>query len=576
MESRKQSNKVMSIRTKMLLGFVCVLAAVLAVSGINLYFNRNLLAMQREYELASQKVKLAKEYQIALLDQVANQLTFMITRDAANQTAFEEGARKTNVTLDALRNLASSEEEADKVKELGIKQAVWSVAAQSTFMRTQSDDVLMDLKLDLMNSKTQREALMALAADFVQYQEVKLSQISSAFRDAMQKSNMMATTIAVVGVAITLLLTWLVPRSIVGPIRKLSAAIERVAEGDLTVTVTINSRDELGLLSNAFAKMVDNLKQLISATSETAAKVSGSSKELAAASENVGRSAQDVAATVEQLAQGAEQQAKMTAEASSTIGQMSSAIQQIAASTSNVAQDSSRAAQLAKQGQDALAHATEQIKSIEKAVQNAAELVRTLGERSKEISQIVEVITNIAAQTNLLALNAAIEAARAGDQGRGFAVVAEEVRKLAEQSRVAANKISTLARGIQEDTVQAVKGMEAGTKEVAQGTEIISLAVSAFEEIKRAVDTIVSKVHEVSAATQQLAAGSNQIVKNVESIAAATQQMAAGGQQVAARAQNQSASVQQISSEASALAEMAATLEKLIARFKLVEAGSPA
>lgn len=576
MESRKQSNKVMSIRTKMLLGFICVLAAVLAVSGINLYFNRNLLAMQREYELASQKVKLAKEYQIALLDQVANQLTFMITRDAANQTAFEEGARKTNVTLDALRNLASSEEEADKVKELGIKQAVWSVAAQSTFMRTQSDDVLMDLKLDLMNSKTQREALMALVADFVQYQEVKLSQISSAFRDAMQKSNMMATTIAVVGVAITLLLTWLVPRSIVGPIRKLSAAIERVAEGDLTVTVTINSRDELGLLSNAFAKMVDNLKQLISATSEAAAKVSGSSKELAAASENVGRSAQDVAATVEQLAQGAEQQAKMTAEASSTIGQMSSAIQQIAASTSNVAQDSSRAAQLAKQGQDALAHATEQIKSIEKAVQNAAELVRTLGERSKEISQIVEVITNIAAQTNLLALNAAIEAARAGDQGRGFAVVAEEVRKLAEQSRVAANKISALARGIQEDTVQAVKGMEAGTKEVAQGTEIISLAVSAFEEIKRAVDTIVSKVHEVSAATQQLAAGSNQIVKNVESIAAATQQMAAGGQQVAARAQNQSASVQQISSEASALAEMAATLEKLIARFKLVEAGSPA
>ncbi|HHV79620.1 MAG TPA: methyl-accepting chemotaxis protein [Firmicutes bacterium] len=565
-----------TIRGRLFMSFLFILLAVLAVTGVTYYFNRQMLASYQSYERENQKVKLAKDFQVSVADQVTNQLTFMITRDAANQRNFEEGDKRTTQILSTMKGLASAKEETDRLRELELNYAAWKATAQAAFSRSGDADEYTGLKIDLMNSRTQIEVLMKLSSDLVAHHETALKAIASEFQSHVSSANRISTILSLASALLVLLLIWIVPRTIVAPIKRLSEAITRVADGDLSVAVQADSKDELGHLAQAFSKMVENLKNVIGAAIDAVSKVNSSSQQLAAASENVGKSAVEVASTVEQLAQGAEQQAKMSAEASSTITQMSGAIQQIAANASNVAQDSSKAAQLAKQGREALAQATQQIGSIEKAVESAAQLVRTLGDRSREIGQIVDVITNIAAQTNLLALNAAIEAARAGDQGRGFAVVAEEVRKLAEQSRAAASKISELAQGIQQDTGLAVQGMETGTKEVAQGIQVVSMAVQAFEEIKRAVDSIVNQVHEVSAATQQLAAGSNQIVKTVETIAAATQQVAAGGQQVSARAQGQSASVQQISSEANALAEMAANLQQTVARFRLTEAGASA
>jgi methyl-accepting chemotaxis protein len=195
--------------------------------------------------------------------------------------------------------------------------------------------------------------------------------------------------------------------------------------------------------------------------------------------------------------------------------------------------------------------------------------VRNLGNRSNEIGRIVEVITGIADQTNLLALNAAIEAARAGEQGRGFAVVAEEVRKLAEQSRTAAEQISGLIGEIQNDTNNAVTTMDAGGREVAAGTEAVEKAGAAFAAIANAVQGMVARIQEVSAATQSLAAGSQQAVKAVESIAAITEEAAAGSQEVGASAQEQSASVQEIASSSESLAQMAQELQRAVAEFSI-------
>ena len=197
---------------------------------------------------------------------------------------------------------------------------------------------------------------------------------------------------------------------------------------------------------------------------------------------------------------------------------MSASIQQVAANTNLAAGRSAQSAEMAKEGENSVEKAVSQMSKIEQTVNNSASVVAKLGERSKEIGQIVDTISGIAGQTNLLALNAAIEAARAGEQGRGFAVVAEEVRKLAEQSQEAAKQIAILIGEIQGDTDKAVVAMNEGTREVKVGAEVVDDAGKAFGQIADLVTQVSEQVKEISAEIQQMASGGQQIVSSVKTI----------------------------------------------------------
>ena len=207
--------------------------------------------------------------------------------------------------------------------------------------------------------------------------------------------------------------------------------------------------------------------------------------------------------------------------------------------------------------------------NIEKAVDDSANLVGKLGERSQEIGTIVDTISGIAGQTNLLALNAAIEAARAGEQGRGFAVVAEEVRKLAEQSQDAAKQIAELIGAIQNDTNQAVDAMNEGTREVRKGTEVVTSAGQAFGQIVNLVDRVSDQVSDISAAIEQMAAGSQHIVASTKNIDAASKEASAHTQTVSAATEEQLASMEEIASSSQALANLAQELQTEVAKFRV-------
>jgi len=382
------------------------------------------------------------------------------------------------------------------------------------------------------------------------------------------------TMISLATIAVVLLVAAVVvilfARRIARPIRKIESAAARIAAGDISANrLDIRSNDEIGRLGRAFEAMSENLRALIIKVGASTDQVAASAEELNASAEQSAQAAMQIAQVITEVAVGAEKQQKAVEHTAATVEQMSAGIRQIADNTEKVASASANSAEIAATGSKSIEESIGQMNIIEKTVTKSAEVVAKLGERSKEIGHIVEVISGIAGQTNLLALNAAIEAARAGEQGRGFAVVAEEVRKLAEQSQEAAKQIADLIGEIRLDTDQAVAAMHEGTQEVRTGAEVVTHAGQAFQDIFGAVNAVSRQIGEISGSIQELAGGSQQIVKAVQDIDAVSKETSSQTQTVSAATQEQSATMQEIAASSQALAKMAEELITAVNKFRL-------
>ena len=354
------------------------------------------------------------------------------------------------------------------------------------------------------------------------------------------------------------------------PLQILEEGASRVARGDLSIThIDVTSQDELGRLARGFETMVGNLRNLVSKINTSAEQVAASAEEMTASADQSAQAANQVAGSISDVSKGLDEQLTVVNDTSAVVQQMSASIQQIAANVSEVTTQSAQAAAKANEGNKSVDKAVSQMAHIEQTVLSSAGVVANLGERSKEIGQIVDTISGIAGQTNLLALNAAIEAARAGEQGRGFAVVAEEVRKLAEQSQEAAKKIAVLITEIQDDTNKAVIAMDSGTREVKLGAEVVNASGEVFQEITTLVTQVSGQVSEISSVIGQLAIGSQQIVGSVKQIDDLSKKGASEAQTVSAATEEQSATMEEIASSSQVLAKLAMELREAVSKFEV-------
>lgn len=370
--------------------------------------------------------------------------------------------------------------------------------------------------------------------------------------------------------AIAIILSIFSARRMLKPVTLLSQAIETIAQGDLRVqNIAITSNDELGRMAQAYATMNKYLREIITRTMKTVELVSAASEELSASAQQSAQAANQVASSVTEVAQGAEKQLNLVNNTVTIVEQMSAGTHNIATNTNTAAITSEKALDTAKQGSQTMEAAINQMNNLEKTVVNSAAVVAKLGERSKEIGNIVGTIAGIAGQTNLLALNAAIEAARAGEQGRGFAVVADEVRKLAEQSQLAAKQIAELIRDIQIDTDKAVIAMNTGTSEAKAGIAAVDDAGRVFNDIATLIAQISSQAQDASNTIGSIASGSEQIVAAIQGIDQISNETASQTQLVSATTEEQTASMNEIASSSQELAKMAEDLQSIVAKFKL-------
>jgi len=406
-----------------------------------------------------------------------------------------------------------------------------------------------------------------------EYQEVSDQYIQGQLQKSIAAGERAETTAVIVSVVVTLLAIGIglfAARSIVKPLQKVVAFVQEVAEGDLSEhKQTISTNDEIGKLAEAVVTMRGHLRELIGHLNDIIEKVVSSSQQLSASAELSAQTSGQIASSISEVAQGTEKQLRDIDATASVVEEMSAGVEEIAASASTMAGTAEKTAEAAKEGSTAIEKAVRQMENIEQTVMRSSEVVTKLGDRSKEIGQIVDTISSIAGQTNLLALNAAIEAARAGEQGQGFAVVAEEVRKLAEQSQDASKQIADLINEIQRDTEMAVNAMGDGTREVNLGAQVVDGAGQAFQDIFSLVNTVSSDVREISAAMEQMASGSQEIVNSVRDIDIVSKQAASQAQTVSSAVEEQSAVAEEMAASSESLTKMAEKLKQAVSKFRL-------
>jgi methyl-accepting chemotaxis protein len=327
-------------------------------------------------------------------------------------------------------------------------------------------------------------------AKLIDYQNKLMTEAGERAEALAQSTSTLIISLLIGALIIAAGAVWLVTRSITGPVNQALAVANRIAEGDLTASVKVDSTDEVGQLLSAMQAMTDKLAQIITEVRTSADSLSGAAGQISATSQSLSQASSEQAASVE--------------ETSASMEEMSSSVTQNAENAKVT---------------DGMA-----IKAAKEANEGGAAVGQTV-HAMKQIAGKIGIIDDIAYQTNLLALNAAIEAARAGEHGKGFAVVAAEVRKLAERSQVAAQEIGELAGGSVELAEKAGKLLDEIVPSIQKTSELVQEIAAASTEQSGGVGQINTALGQLSQLTQQNASASEELAATAEEMSGQAEQL---------------------------------------------------
>ena len=345
--------------------------------------------------------------------------------------------------------------------------------------------------------------------------------------------------VAVLAALMTILLAWLLTRSIVTPLNRALLAAQTIADGNLSKTIEADGQDEPGRLLGALSIMQANLRKTIE-------QIAGSATQLGAAAE-------ELSAVTQDASRGLQQQNNEIEQAATAVNEMTAAVEEVARNAVSTSEASNQSTQAAREGRNRVVETVDAIQTMTQDVHTTSLMIEGLAAQGRDIGKVLDVIRAIAEQTNLLALNAAIEAARAGEAGRGFAVVADEVRALAHRTAQSTQEIEKMVAGIQNGTGEAVASMQQSNQRTQSTLEMARAAGVALEQITQSIHLINERNLVIASASEEQAQVSREVDRNLVNIRDLATQSATGANQTSAASHE--------------LSRLAVNLNALVSRF---------
>lgn len=562
------------IRSKL---FVIIIISALALSIVGIQGVGGLSKLSKGSEMIYQDQLIPNQLFARLkannLDLDTYKFELMVTKDSDRNETLQKNIKEKNEEnntlmekIDQLKLMDNVSEKYESFKSEYKKLQDISSEMLSLAVKNENDKAY-DVYLKEMDP--QRETVNQLIEDI---QTLNADNAKTIYqRDSKEAGSIITLLIIVIAASLVLSISigLLMTRLITKPIKDIQALFAETEQGDFTVKGTYQSKDELGLLTASFNKMVAGVRSIIETVGETSHQVASSSQELSASADESTKASEYISTTIQELAVGSDQQVESVENSRTVIKGMTEFAGRISSSAEKAAATADQTALMSLEGTKAIDKVSAQMQSINETVVSLSEAFKHLTERSNEIGNITEVITSIAEQTNLLALNAAIEAARAGEQGKGFAVVADEVRKLAEQSAQSAEQITRLITIIQNDTKQTMNSVISATGEVKEGLVVVHEAGGAFQKIENSITEVVTQINDVTNLVKNLTAGTSEIETAISGVKEVAETAAGSTQTVSAATQEQLASMEEIAAASQILAQNAEELQHLIQKFKI-------
>ena len=399
-------------------------------------------------------------------------------------------------------------------------------------------------------------------------QQKEMQSLIEVTRQSGDRSGKEIAVLAIISLLISIIIATVFGRRVAKNIQQTVVEMDKFSNGDLQTHLQFKTKDEFAQLANSFNMMSEKLRHTMKQVGQSSEQVAATSEQLTASSMEVTQATEVVTESIQDIAQGIEQQDTLTGDVRNLSSHILKKMNEISTSIENMNNATVETKNMASSGRSSVRDVSEQMNEISDNTAELSTRVNDLDENTAAIVSAVNVIKNIATQTNLLAINASIEAARSGEHGKGFAVVAEEVRKLADESNLAAIDIEKVVAQITESTRIIEEDMVNSNESVTVGRDKVNVARDNFLAIDEAINDVQAQTQAVTAAIRAIYLDIEKLVKEIDYISEVSIKSSGNVQSVAASSEEQNAAMEEVAAASSHLAKMAIDLQESIQSFK--------